>query len=147
MQGDKLQLEFRSIQVTNAFPGKDGNQRLPGSNWNIENKDELLLNRPNSYGIIPETEERVSPKYVIKLSKENIDKIREDNKNNPQGYEDYNLKCVNEGETCISNYLDTLTSRGVLTINNSEKRQQYDNYNKNHTQRSGTAGGSTLEVK
>ena len=129
VKDNKLELEFRSIQVTNPFPGKEGKQRIPGSNWNIDNKDSYLLDRPNSYGIISRTNERVDkPKYVINLSKSEIQNIRNDNKG--KNYDDYNIGCIdtNTGQVCRSTYLTELQNKKVLTINYSEKRSKYCDY-------------------
>ena len=86
----------------------------------------VLENTVNSYGIIPSTGRSSSPKYVIRLTSKDILDIRRDNKSKP--YDDYDLTCVNDGKICISNYLDVLRSRGVLTINNTLKRELYNKY-------------------
>ena len=79
-----------------------------------------LLNRPNSYGIVPQTGESKVAKYVIELTPSDIKKIRNDNKN--KKYDDYNMTCNSNGTNCISTYLSDLYSEGLLLINDSAKR-------------------------
>ena len=79
-----------------------------------------LETTPNSYGVIPSTNQKVSPKYVITLTPERMKEIK--NYNSYTSYDDYNLNCSNEGNVCISNYLSLLMSKGVVSINNSDKR-------------------------
>ena len=68
-------------------------------------------------------------KYIIDLNANSIEKIRDYNKEH--NYDDYDLKCVDNGNICISKYLTTLKNSGVLKINNSEKRNEYCKINKN----------------
>ena len=118
----KLNLEFRSIDVNNPFPGKSGNQRTPGSNWKNVDRDDILLNSPNSYGIILSSNTNKGAKYEIILTPKDIEDIRNYNKNN--NYDDYNLTCIDD--ICTSNYLTTLYNEGLLKINNSSKRNLHN---------------------
>lgn len=125
---NKIDLEFRSISTSNPFPGKTGTQRKVGTNWRIIEdsikgngiNDEIITQRPNSYGLIPETGEKKSPKYVIELSPADIRSIREHNKGIT--YDDYNLECIEEGKVCTSYYLTELKENGVISVLNNEKR-------------------------
>lgn len=177
VENNELNLEFRSVQSNNPFPGKSGNTRNPGYNWSIvslsvnggstftvndyshimnnienyannpkydinkdgifDNKDleimktyvttgkdlystTILQNTPNSYGIIPSTNERVQPKYVITLTPSDIKDIKTYNVTN--NYDDYNLTCTDDGNTCTSNYISSLISKKIVRVNNSSKR-------------------------
>ena len=159
VKGNGLNVEFRSVQPDNPFPGQSGTMREAKRNWNIKsldtngdekidekdyqamskmveeynsrydinrdgkidntdlkvmeeyirtNKDTygetLLKNSPNSYGIIPATQEKVSPKYVIILTPETIKKVR--SYNSTRGYDDYTLRCDSEGKNCKSTFLE-----------------------------------------
>ncbi len=80
----------------------------------------IMQNTPNRYGIIPKTNAKVEPKYVITLTPQTIQEIR--NYNSGTTYDDFNMTCDSEGKICTSNYLTTLISRNVVTVNNSSKR-------------------------
>lgn len=173
--GGDLNIEFRSVDVDDPFPGKTGNNRNSGTNWSIVsldtngdgiidntdynnlknsisslsskydiNKDgviddsdlsiintyiqfkedlyatNIFQNTPNSYGIIPKTNERVEPKYVITLIPSTIQDIKSYNLNTT--YDDYNLTCREDGGICTSNYLTTLIEKNIVKINSSSKR-------------------------
>lgn len=111
----ELSLEFRTIDINNPFPGKDGNSRNVGSNWcsrnaegtiescsgiPTENKtiETYIVNKNNSNNIKQE-----GAKYTITLTPSIIKKIRNYNKENP--YEDFNFVCNNEGNNCDSEFL------------------------------------------
>lgn len=108
----KLNLEFRLIDSSNPFPGKSGNGRKVGSNWcsgtDCKNNNDLIKNiisnRTNSYGKIPSTGAVKNPIYKITLTPDTINKIRDYNKNNP--YDDYTLKCDQDGNNCKSTFLE-----------------------------------------
>ena len=114
---EKLGLEFRTISTNNPFPGISGSGRKIGENWwyidatsghidkGVNNPliTEEILNSPNSYGLIPKTNAKQDPKYVIGLHPELIRKIRDYNKG--KSYDDYNLTCVANGENCTSSFL------------------------------------------
>ncbi|MBQ2946884.1 MAG: hypothetical protein IJE04_03440 [Bacilli bacterium] len=124
---NKLQLEFRTIGLSNPFPGKTDQFRTVGSNWCDDescsgSSDEnstiktVIAGRNNSFNQTGD-----GPKYKITLTPSTILKIREDNKN--KSYEDFNFTCKNDGSFCISNYLTELReSYGLMIYSGSKKR-------------------------
>ena len=136
IKNNKLYLEFRTISTSNPFPGKLGNNRNVGSNWCTNDTCEsdfdknsiinsVINERPNSYGIKPSTNEKVTPKYIIELTPTSIEKIREDyNKGNE--YSDYNLECIENGNTCISYFLTNLKNDGIISKLENDKRPKFE---------------------
>lgn len=130
IEDDKLQLEFRTIDTTNPFSGKYGDTRTVGANWCDETGNcsgdlsnayvEMLINSNNSYNTSKE-----GAKYVIELTVEDIQSIREYNKTN--SYDDYDFYCINDGETCISNYLTELRASGIITTMINDNRACIEN--------------------
>lgn len=104
--GNDLNLEFRTFQNNNAFPGKDGDGRIVGSNWcygdNCNSTNALIANvmnnRNDSYNKM-----KSEPLYRIVLTPSIIKSIREYNKTNP--YDDYTLEC-DANNKCKSKFLE-----------------------------------------
>lgn len=93
---------YRTIDLNNPFPGKNGDGRTPGQNWNslelIENK---ITKTKNAYN--------ETPIYKITLTPETIKQIREYNDNHD--YLDYeNLNCKDDRNACISSFLHETTT-------------------------------------
>ena len=113
----KIKMIYRPINLNYPFPGKDGNGRTPGLNWNIEainqyitynrNTGNIEENKPN-----PDAVYAKEPLYTIKLDSSKIKAIREYNKTH--AYDDFELDCTEgTGTECISKFLrdyDLITS-------------------------------------
>lgn len=115
--GKDIRIIYRTIDLDNPFPSKklNGNLgwtsntgrktgRYPGYNWNSEIlvKNKILNNR----GTEGDKLYNKKPLYTIKLSANNIQKIRSYNKNqlkNDDGYSDFTLNCLDNGTKCLSN--------------------------------------------
>ena len=113
----KIKMIYRPINLNYPFPGKDGNGRTPGLNWNIEainqyitynrNTGNIEENKPN-----PDAVYAKKTLYTIKLDSSKIKAIREYNKTH--AYDDFELDCTEgTGTECISKFLrdyDLITS-------------------------------------
>ena len=102
----KINIEFRIIDTNNPF------NRTPKSNWNDgSNKNnsknglikDYIINATNSYGIKKGESEKQTPKYIITLTSDIIEQIREYNDNNP--YDNYELSCDSESGNCQNAFL------------------------------------------
>lgn len=121
----KDQLIYRTIDLNNPFPGKDGDGRTPGSNWNsttlIENKITKTTNAYNE-----------TPIYKITLIPSTIKEIREYNDNHD--YLDYeNLNCNEAGVACISSFLHgtstgTNTTSAIVEVSGDCKNVTHNNF-------------------
>ena len=111
---------YRVIDLDNPFPGLDGQTRLPGLNWSINN---TYVDRYITHNRGVNTEEVYSkePMYSITLTPSLIQSIRNYNKENDLN--DFKLVC-NNGEDCRSIYLRELIENGHVTGCGSE-----DNFN------------------
>ncbi len=96
-------IQFRTIDLDNPFPARDGSSRLPGKNW--LGKDNLVrayitYNR----GVRGNEVYNKEPIYTITLTPSNMVKIREYNKEND--YSNIELECIGENNTsCLSYFL------------------------------------------
>lgn len=116
---------YRTIDLNNPFPGKDGDGRTPGSNWNsttlIENKITKTTNAYNE-----------TPIYKITLTPSTIKEIREYNDNHD--YLDYeNLNCNEAGVACISSFLHgtstgTNTTSAIVEVSGDCKNVTHNNF-------------------
>lgn len=100
---------FRSIDLSNPFPARDGTSRLAGVNWIGQNNyvyDSIIKNR----GVLGESVYDLKPMYTVTLTPTKMLEIREYNKKNK--YSDINLKCTN-GVMCQSEFLKDL---GTSTV-------------------------------
>ena len=109
---------YRTISLTNPFPGISGTGRIPGDNWNklLRNSDGTLFqfrgNKVKAYdyyikynrGYNDYDVYQAEPLYVIKLDSARIKKIREYNKKKKYDYNNCDLNCKN-GEKCLSKFL------------------------------------------
>ena len=97
VKNDNLNLEFRTISIKNAFPGKSGLQRKPGDNWCTSLKDRVLNDRNDSFNT-----KKSDPLYTIILTPEKIKKIRNYNKETEY---DNSLNCNILG-VCTSEFIN-----------------------------------------
>lgn len=115
VKNDKLDIEFRIIDVNNPFPGKDGLNREVGKNWCDEDNCFVMDNKVIQDNIQNRIDSsyRCQAKYTIELTPNDIKAIREYNKNTT--YDDYNLTCTGseENKVCQNSFLDMLR-KGVL---------------------------------
>jgi hypothetical protein len=102
--GDKNSKTFvyRTISLGDkktSFPGKNGNGRTPGSNWNSDSLiEKIITNRQDVYNN--------EPMYEIFLDYSTLKKIRSDNKQIKYDYGNFNnLECNENGTACISKFL------------------------------------------
>lgn len=128
---NNLQLEYRSIDPKNPFPGKSGNFRKVGKNWcdglmcsgNAQENDlvkNVIINRNDSYN-----KTGVGAKYTITLTPSDIRIIREYNKLTT--YDDYTLYCENDGNDCYSRFLNGMKN-GTLEFYNTETNKIEKNW-------------------
>lgn len=102
--GDKNSKTFvyRTISLGDkktSFPGKNGNGRTPGSNWNSDSLiEKIITNRQDVYNN--------EPMYEIVLDYSTLKNIRSDNKQIKYDYGNFNnLECNENGTACISKFL------------------------------------------
>lgn len=126
---------YRPISLVEPFPGINGNNRIPGNNWNKVIKtsngkvysygDYYIRNRRGykDYEIY-----QAEPLYVIKLDGTKIQAIRK--YNDKHNYNDFELTCIN-GENCISKFLRGATQDFSINLIDSGtcKNINNDNFN------------------
>ncbi len=100
---------YRPISLIEPFPGKDGNKRIPGNNWNkiYKTTDGKAYSYGDYYirlrrGYKDYEIYQSEPLYVIKLDGNKIQAIRK--YNDKHDYNDFELTCI-DGENCTSNFL------------------------------------------
>ncbi len=98
-----IQIVFRPISLSNPFPGKGGNGRIPGSNWRFhENKITNNRNLSAPEKIYFDRE----PMYEINLNSGSILSIRKYNRTTARGYADFKLNCLSgQGKECKSEFI------------------------------------------
>jgi len=102
---------YRTIDLNNPFPGLDGEERLPGLNWSINN---TYVSRYITHNRGVDTEEVYSkePMYRITLTPSLIQDIRNYNKENDLN--DFRMVCKN-GQKCRSIYLRQMIENGQVS--------------------------------
>ena len=102
--GDKNSKTFvyRTISLGDkktSFPGKNGNGRTPGSNWNSDSLiKKIITDRQDVYNN--------EPMYEIVLDYSTLKNIRSDNKQIKYDYGNFNnLDCNENGAACSSKFL------------------------------------------
>lgn len=101
--GDKNSKTFvyRTISLGDkktSFPGKNGNGRTPGSNWNSDSLIKTIItNKQDIYNN--------EPMYKIELNYQKIAEIR--NYNKKHSYDDFKLECDSNGSSCVSEFLNS----------------------------------------
>lgn len=104
---------YRTIDLKDPFPGKKGNSRKPGYNWNskIRIEREILKGRgTNDYDIY-----KKEPLMVITLDSKAIKQIKEYNKNNE--YSDFKLIQVQNASKKVSGYYTSIFIRETIKEN------------------------------
>lgn len=101
--GDKNSKTFvyRTISLGDkktSFPGKNGNGRTPGSNWNSDSLIKTIItDKKDIYNN--------EPMYEIELNYQKIAEIR--NYNKKHSYDDFKLNCDSNGSSCVSEFLNS----------------------------------------
>ena len=105
---------YRTIDLKNPFVGKSGDPRVTGVNWGFFNdKTGKLDNSSNNNTVVKViTNDKKQDKvynednylYKITLDSNSINKIR--NYNSRHKYDDFELKCLDNGDACISDFLN-----------------------------------------
>lgn len=142
---------FRTIDLNNPFPARDGTSRLPGINW-LNSTNYVYNVITNSRGIQYHKYNNIQPDitydpnlmytelqpiYTITLTPSLMRKIRQYNKEN--NYSNINLECDQEGRQCISTFLrddifkDSISGACYLTKQESQKPAYDLNDNKYQT--------------
>ena len=100
---DTSVIQFRTIDLDNPFPARDGSSRLPGSNW--LGKDNYVRTYINhNRGVSGNEVYNKEPIYTITLTPSTMIKIREYNKKHK--YSEIVLGCKGENNTeCFSEFL------------------------------------------
>ncbi|MDD4809213.1 MAG: hypothetical protein PHP12_04175, partial [Bacilli bacterium] len=100
---------FRPIDLSNPFPGLSGYGRKPGKNWDRSSIIDTYIT--NNRGV--ETERvytDLDPLYRITLTPAVIKEIRRYNDvktTYEDGYADFGMQCILDGEKCLSAFLRT----------------------------------------
>lgn len=115
---------YRTIDLTNPFPGESGKNRLTGVNWcqasdvtgNIVSckwdksntvVNDYILNNRNVKG---DAVYSLEPLYEVTLTSDKIEEIRD--YNSTHSYDDFTLVCdAKTGENCKSKFVDTYVTR------------------------------------
>lgn len=124
---------YRPISLIEPFPGKDGNKRTPGNNWNkiIKTTDGKVYSYGDYYirlrrGYKDYEIYQTEPLYVIKLDGNKIQAIRK--YNDKHDYNDFELTCIN-GENCVSNFLRGATQDFSINLIDSGTCKNINSHN------------------
>lgn len=124
---------YRPISLIEPFPGKDGNKRTPGNNWNkiIKTTDGKVYSYGDYYirlrrGYKDYEIYQTEPLYVIKLDGNKIQAIRK--YNDKHNYNDFELTCIN-GENCVSNFLRGATQDFTINLIDSGTCKNINSHN------------------
>ena len=124
---------YRPISLIEPFPGKDGNKRTPGNNWNkiVKTADGRVYSYGDYYirlrrGYKDYEIYQTEPLYVIKLDGNKIQAIRK--YNDKHDYNDFELKCIN-GENCVSNFLRGATQDFSINLIDSGTCKNINSHN------------------
>ena len=124
---------YRPISLVEPFPGKDGNKRTPGNNWNkiIKTTDGKAYSYGDYYirlrrGYKDYEIYQTEPLYVIKLDGNKIQAIRK--YNDKHDYNDFELTCIN-GENCVSNFLRGATQDFTINLIDSGTCKDINSHN------------------
>lgn len=126
-------LIYRPISLIEPFPGKDGNERTPGNNWNkiVKTADGRVYSYGDYYirlrrGYKDYEIYQTEPLYVIKLDGNKIQAIRK--YNDKHDYNDFELTCIN-GENCVSNFLRGATQDFSINLIDSGTCKNINSHN------------------
>ena len=124
---------YRPISLIEPFPGKDGNKRTPGNNWNkiVKTADGRVYSYGDYYirlrrGYKDYEIYQTEPLYVIKLDGNKIQAIRK--YNDKHDYNDFELTCIN-GENCVSNFLRGATQDFSINLIDSGTCKNINSHN------------------
>lgn len=124
---------YRPISLVEPFPGKDGNKRTPGNNWNkiVKTADGRVYSYGDYYirlrrGYKDYEIYQTEPLYVIKLDGNKIQAIRK--YNDKHDYNDFELTCIN-GENCVSNFLRGATQDFTINLIDSGTCKNINSHN------------------
>ena len=124
---------YRPISLVEPFPGKDGNKRTPGNNWNkiVKTADGKVYSYGDYYirlrrGYKDYEIYQTEPLYVIKLDGNKIQAIRK--YNDKHDYNDFELTCIN-GENCVSNFLRGATQDFSINLIDSGTCKNINSHN------------------
>ena len=124
---------YRPISLVEPFPGKDGNKRTPGNNWNkiVKTADGRVYSYGDYYirlrrGYKDYEIYQTEPLYVIKLDGNKIQAIRK--YNDKHDYNDFELTCIN-GENCVSNFLRGATQDFTINLIDSGTCKDINSHN------------------
>lgn len=124
---------YRPISLVEPFPGKDGNKRTPGNNWNkiVKTADGRVYSYGDYYirlrrGYKDYEIYQTEPLYVIKLDGNKIQAIRK--YNDKHDYNDFELTCIN-GENCVSNFLRGATQDFSINLIDSGTCKNINSHN------------------
>lgn len=124
---------YRPISLIEPFPGKDGNKRTPGNNWNkiIKTADGRVYSYGDYYirlrrGYKDYEIYQTEPLYVIKLDGNKIQAIRK--YNDKHDYNDFELTCIN-GDNCVSNFLRGATQDFSINLIDSGTCKNINSHN------------------
>ena len=124
---------YRPISLIEPFPGKDGNKRTPGNNWNkiVKTADGRVYSYGDYYirlrrGYKDYEIYQTEPLYVIKLDGNKIQAIRK--YNDKHDYNDFELTCIN-GENCVSNFLRGATQDFTINLIDSGTCKDINSHN------------------
>lgn len=124
---------YRPISLVEPFPGKDGNKRTPGNNWNkiVKTADGKVYSYGDYYirlrrGYKDYEIYQTEPLYVIKLDGNKIQAIRK--YNDKHNYNDFELTCIN-GENCVSNFLRGATQDFTINLIDSGTCKDINSHN------------------
>lgn len=124
---------YRPISLIEPFPGKDGNKRTPGNNWNkiVKTADGRVYSYGDYYirlrrGYKDYEIYQTEPLYVIKLDGNKIQAIRK--YNDKHDYNDFELTCIN-GENCVSDFLRGATQDFSINLIDSGTCKNINSHN------------------
>src|SRR5574344_529177 len=106
---------YRTISLSDPFPGPDGNGRSSGSNWTSNSVSSYIT---NNRGVSTDEVYNLKPMYQFVLSPSNIRAIRKYNNSQSEDYNDFTLDCDN-GKYCTSSFLQDGISNGYFSFTNS----------------------------
>ncbi len=116
---------YRTISLSNPFPGESGNGRLSGSNWigNVtifgDKMSYIDAYITNNRGVSGEAVYQEKPMFQFVLSAANMRAIRKYNKELKYDYNDFNLDCEEGGYYCKSRFLQEGIGEGYFQFTNT----------------------------
>ena len=113
---------YRTIDLSNPFPGRSGSNRYSGLNWcqydQDKNKFSCYWNEKNEVvdtyilnnrGVKGDSVYNLTPMYTVELDGQTIKNIK--SYNSGTSYDDFNLNCNIKGQECISRFVDSYATK------------------------------------